>query len=241
MQLPINATPVYTLIIPSTKLEFKYRPFLVKEQKALLIAHQSDSVNTMLDTVKSVISACAKTEIDVEKLSSFDIEYIFLQMRANSIGEIVEMIFGCDDDHGELNEKARVVKQINLLEANVEFFDGHNKNIPLFGNVGIMMKYPGVDTLKKLESIISGNEIDTALDIICDCIDYVYDGDEIYPVKDQKKSDVMEFLNNLTNSQFNQIKQFFQTLPQLRVYVDYECPVCQKKHHKYLEGLASFF
>lgn len=241
MVLPTNATPVYTLTIPSSKKEFKYRPFLVKEQKALLIAHQSENLNTMLDTVKSVIVSCAKNDIDVDTLSSFDIEYIFLQMRANSIGEIVEMVFSCDEDHGDLNEKAKVVKQINLLDAKVETFEGHEKQIPLFGNIGMMMKYPGIETLKKLESDISGSELDVAIDIISDCIDYVYDGEEIYPAKDQKKTDLIEFLNNLTNDQFNRVKKFFQTLPQLRVYVEYTCPVCSKHHNRYLEGLASFF
>jgi hypothetical protein len=232
---------VYTLEVPSTKKKLKYRPFVVKDEKALLIAHQSDNIDVMLDTVKEVIKSCAKSEIDVDKLASFDIEYIFLQMRAQSVGEVVELVFGCDLDHGEDNPKAKVEKQINLFDAKVEFFDGHQSKISLFDNVGVVMKYPNIETLKKLEADLSSQEIDQVVGIVADCIDYVYDDEEVYPAKDTKKEELIEFINNLTSEQFNKIRQFFQTMPQLRVYIDYTCPVCGREHKKYMEGLASFF
>jgi len=241
MGLPMNATPVFTLEIPSTKKQFKYRPFVVRDEKALLIAQQADDINVMLDTVKEVIKSCAKSEIDVDKLASFDIEYIFLQMRAQSIGEIVELVFACDVDHGDDNSKATVTKQLNLFDAKVEFFDNHESKIKLFGDVGIAMKYPNIETLKKLESDIGMEEVDQAIDIIVDCIDYIYDSEEVHPAKDQKRDALVNFLNDLTSEQFNKIRQFFQTMPQLRVYVDYTCPVCNLEHKKYMEGLASFF
>jgi len=241
MTLPMNATPVYTLEIPSTKKSFKYRPFVVKDEKALLIAQQSESIGVMLDTVKEVIKSCAKSDIDVEKLASFDVEYIFLQMRAQSVGEIVELVFSCDIDHGENNEKAKVVKQINLLDAKVEFSESHQSKISLFENVGIAMKYPNIETLKKLEAQLSENEIDQAIDIMVDCIDYIYDDEEVFQISEQPKQDAVDFLNNLTSEQFTRIQKFFRTMPQLRVYVDYTCPVCGREHEKYMEGLASFF
>lgn len=241
MALPMNATPVYTLEIPSTKKQFKYRPFVVKDEKALLIAQQSEDVTVMLDTVKEMIKSCAKSEIDVEKLASFDLEYIFLQMRAQSIGEIVELIFSCDLDHGADNDKARVTKQLNLFDAKVEFFEGHQSKIPLFDNVGVVMKYPNIETLKKLESDIAVTEVDKIMDIVVDCIDYIYDDEQMYPAKEQKREELFEFLGNLTPDQFDKLRQFFRTMPQLRVYVDYACPVCGREHRKYMEGLASFF
>lgn len=240
MALPTNASPIYTLEIPSTKKQFKYRPFTVKDEKALLMAQQSNDIGVMLDTVKDVIRVCAKNEIDVDNLASFDIEYIFLQMRANSIGELVEMIFSCDVDHGEDNAKARVQKSINLFEAKVEQFGDHKNTIPLFNDVCVVMKYPTIDTLKKIEALTVENP-EAVFDIVIDCIDSIYDGDEVYPAHEQKREDLEEFVNNLTPKQYDDIINFTRSTPKLRVYVDYTCPVCGREHNKYLEGLASFF
>jgi hypothetical protein len=240
MALPMNTTPVYTLTVPSTQKQFKYRPFLVKDEKALLIAQQSEDPTVMLDTVKTVIDACAKSEIDVDKLASFDIEYIFLQMRAVSIGETVDLIFQCDVDHGVDNEKARSLVRINLLDVKVETFEGHAKNILLFEDVGIALKYPTINTLKRLEQSI-GEDVDQVFDIVVDCVDYIYNSDEVFSAKDQTREELIEFLNNLTAEQFEKLQQFFYTMPQLRAYIKYTCPVCGKDHNKYMEGLASFF
>lgn len=240
MALPINATPVYTLEIPSSKKPLKYRPFLVKDEKALLIAQQSDNVDVMLDTIHMVIAACTLNDIDVNTLTSFDIEYIFLQMRAHSVGEVIELVFSCDDDHGEHNGEARVTKSINLFTAVVEEFEGHSRKIPLFDEVGIMMKYPTASTLKKLMSALTSAD-DQAIDVFVDCVDYVYDGDEIHKAAEQSRAEMVQFFDNLTRAQFDQVKEFFHTMPQVRLYVDYTCPYCGKDHHKHMEGLSSFF
>jgi hypothetical protein len=240
MALPMNSTPVYTLTIPSTQKQFKYRPFLVKDEKALLIAQQSEDHAVMLDTIKTVIAACAKNDINVDKLASFDIEYIFLQMRAMSVGETVDLVFQCDDDHGADNEHARALVRINLLDVKVETFEGHTNKISLFDDVGIVLKYPTINTLKRLEEADS-NDIDQVFDIIVECIDCIYNAEEVFSAKDQKRDELIEFLNNLTTEQFEKLQQFFYTMPQLRAYVKYTCPVCNKAHNKYMEGLASFF
>lgn len=240
MSLPMNTTPVYTLTIPSTKKELKYRPFLVRDQKALLIAQQSEDVGIMLDTVKEVIRACAKSPIDVDKLASFDIEYIFLQMRAASVGEYVELIFACDTDHGVDNEKARATLQVDLRKAKVAFPENHKNKIELFEGVGAVMKYPTLDTLKKLETLDESN-IDQLFGIVADCIDYIYTAEEVFASKDQSAEEMLEFLNNLTPDQFERLQDFFKTMPALRIDVEYTCPVCQKHHKKYMEGLQSFF
>jgi len=240
MALPINATPVYTLTIPSTKKEFKFRPFLVKDEKALLIAQQSEDYSVMLDTVKTVIAACAKSDVDVEKLASFDIEYIFLRMRAVSVGETVDLMFQCDVDHGVENEKAQALTRINLLDVKVETFEGHTNKVSLFDDVGIVLKYPTINTIKKLEEA-NANDVEQVFDIVVDCIDYIYSSEEVFSTKDQTREELIEFLNNLTSDQFEKLQQFFYTMPQLRAYITYTCPVCNKEHNKYMEGLASFF
>lgn len=240
MALPTNTTPIYTLTIPSTKKELKFRPFLVKDEKALMVAQQSEDVQIMLDTVKEVIEACAKSAIDTNTLASFDIEYIFLQLRAVSVGEEVDLVFACDEDHGEENEKARSIVKVNLENVNVEFPEGHTKKIPLFDQCGVVMKYPTFDTLKKLESTRE-QETEVMIDIVTNCIDFIYNGDEVFMAKDQSKQELTEFINNLTAQQFEAVQTFFRTMPQLRAYVKYTCPVCGKEHNKFMEGLASFF
>lgn len=237
MALPVNTTPIYTLTIPSTGTKVKYRPFLVKDEKALLIAQQSEDNIIMLDTVKEVIRSCVKDDIDVDKLASFDVEYIFTQLRAVSVGEIVELTFACDTC---TDEKARAGVLINLQDLQVEKKPEHSPKIPLFGDVGIMMKYPTFDVLKKQEGA-NPEDLDLMFEITVDCIDYIYDQEEVHYAKEQTKEDLMNFLNNLTSEQFDKIQEFFRTMPRLVKYFKYTCPVCQKEHNKYLEGLSSFF
>lgn len=239
MALPVQNTPTYTLEIPSSKEKLKFRPFLVKEQKALLLAQQSEDLHVMVDTLKSVIKSCAQSKLDIDKLAVFDLEYIFSQIRAKSVGENVELFFYCDtcDD-----EKAKVKINIDITKLKVEHFEGHTDKIPLFDDVGIVMKYPNINVINNIEKL--GNldsEIDLVFDIITECIDYIYDTNEVYHAAEQSKQELAEFINNLTAEQFSKIENFFETMPKLRQKVDYRCPVCHKEHHKVLEGLNNFF
>lgn len=241
MALPTIATPIYTIEIPSTKKPFKFRPFLVRDEKALLVAQESEDVGVMLDTVKEVIKSCAKSDIDVDALPSVDIEYIFLQIRAKSIGEMVQLLFACDMPHTpEEAAKAQVLVDINIEDIKVETFDEHNPKIVLFNDIGVMMKEPTFKTLKKIETS-DPDDADAMFDVIIDCIDYVYDAEGVYPAKDQKREELVKFLEDLTTPQLEKLEKFLQTLPQIRAYINYTCPVCGTPHNKYLEGLASFF
>jgi hypothetical protein len=240
MALPKQQAPIYTLDIPSTKESLKYRPFLVKEQKALLLAQQSEDPVVMVDTLKQVIKSCAQTQIDVDKLAVFDLEYIFSQIRAVSVGEIVELFFYCDtcDD----DEKAKVKISIDITKLKVESFPGHTVKIPLFGDVGVSMKYPNINVVKSIEKLgETSTEVDLVFDIITECIDYIYDTSEVYYAKEQTKEELSEFINNLTSEQFEKIENFFETMPKLQQKVSYRCPVCSKEHNKTLEGLNNFF
>ena len=238
MALPMMNTPTYNLVIPSTEKSVKYRPFLVKEEKALLIAQQSEDLMVMVDTLKSVIKTCVLDTIDVNKLATFDLEYMFTQIRAKSVGEIIELIFPCDNDHGEDNEKARVKVSIDLTTLTVEKDNSHTNKIDLFGDVGVMMKYPTMDVMRKLDD---SDSIDNIFDVVAMSIDYIYQGDEIFYAKEQKHEEMLQFLNNLTSEQFVKIQNFFDTMPRIKKQIEYTCPVCQKEHKKMLEGMQSFF
>lgn len=236
MALPINTTPVYTLTVPSTKENIKYRPFLVKEEKALLIAQQSDDENIMIDTLKTVIKSCVKSELDIEKLAIFDLEYIFAQIRAKSVGELVDLIFSCDICN---SDKAKVKITFDLTKLTVNFPVGHSAQIELGNGTGIKMRYPDLSMLKT--STIKDNDINTIFNVIIDCIDFIYTSDEIYYAREQSRTELQEFIESLTSKQFEQLQTFFETMPKLQQAVDYKCPVCGAEHHRYLEGISSFF
>ena len=240
MALPFNTTPTYNVTIPSTQESIKYRPFLVKEEKALLIAQHSEDQIVMIDTLKNIIKSCTLDKINPDTLATFDIEYLFTQIRAKSVGENVDLLFPCDIDHGEDNEKAKVKITFDSTKINVEIPEGHNKKIELFDDVGVIMKYPSINIIKQLENV-SIDDIEAVFNIISSSIDIIYNGSEMFHTKEQNKKDVVEFLENLTSNQFSKIQKFFDTMPRLRQSVKYTCPVCSREHDKVLEGLDSFF
>ena len=240
MALPMMSAPTYTMVVPSSGVSVKFRPFLVKEEKALLIAQQSEDIGVMIQTLKGIINTCVLDTLDVDKLATFDLEYMFTQIRAKSVGEIIELIFPCDIDHGEDNEKARVKVSIDLTTLVVEKDPNHNNKINLFGDVGVVMKYPTMDVMKRLENLDT-NDLDKVFSVVADYIDYIYQGEEIFYGKEQKHEELLQFLNNLTSEQFVKVQQFFATMPKIKKEIEYTCPVCQKHHRKMLEGMQSFF
>jgi hypothetical protein len=240
MALPMMSTPTYTMIVPSSGETIKYRPFLVKEEKALLIAQQSEDMVTMVETIKGVIKSCVLDKINVDKLAMFDLEYMFMVIRGKSVGETVDLVFPCDDDHGELNEKAKATVIIDLTTIKVEKEPDHSNKIDLFDNVGVVMKYPTVDILKKLQGV-SEDDLDKIFDIMALSIDYIYQGEELFYGTEQKLTDLRQFIENLTSDQFVKLQRFFETMPKIKKEIEYDCPVCGKHHKKMLEGLQSFF
>lgn len=237
MALPMSSTPMYTLTVPSTGKQAKFRPMLVKEQKALLIAQQSEDPVTMIESLKNVIQACMPNEVDANKLATFDLEYMFTQIRAKSVGEIVDLNAKCDTC---TDEKAVALVKVDLTTLNVKKDPEHANKIPLFEDVGIVMNYPTIDVLKKMEGLDT-QDVDQVFNIVSSCVDYIYNTDEVFYAKDQTKEELTEFLNNLTNDQFMKIQNFFVTMPRLSHEIEYDCPVCKVHHAKVLEGLQSFF
>lgn len=236
MSLPMMQTPTYELTVPSTKKKVKFRPFLVKEEKALMIAQQSEDSQTMIDTLKSVISNCVR-DIDVDKLALFDIEYIFIQLRAKSIGEISEMMYSCLECK---DPKAKISINLDLTEINVEFHDEHTNVIDLFNEVGVKMKYPSIELLNNV-SEIDFESPDQALNLIANSIEYIFDGDRIYDIEDQTPEELIQFLENLTHGQLQKIKKFFDTMPKLNKKIEFNCPVCKFHHKQTLQGIQNFF
>ena len=237
MALPINTTPTYNLEVPSSGKQIKYRPFLIKEEKALLIAQQSEDATVMVNSLKDVIKSCIKDDINVEGLATFDLEYIFTQIRAKSVGEVIELLLRCDTC---TDEKAIAKVSVDLTKLAVSKNPEHVIKIKLYDDVGIAMKYPTMDIVKKLENVDS-TDIEQVFNIVVECIDYIYTTDEVFHAKEQTKPELMEFLNNLTSDQFVNVQKFFETMPKLSHEIDYVCPVCNAAHHKILEGLNSFF
>ena len=238
MALPMSSTPTYMLTIPSNGKQVKYRPFLVREEKALMMAQQSEDPMVMVNTLKDVVKSCVIGDFNAEELATFDLEYIFTQLRAKSVGETVDLIFPCDVCVD--NEKARVQISFDITKLQVEKPSGHENKISLFGDVGVVMKYPTMQVLKKLQNLDTSN-LDDLFKVVAECIDYIYQGSELFYGKEQKQEELLEFLNNLTSEQFAKVQKFFETMPRLKQEVDYKCPVCGKEHHKVLEGLQSFF
>lgn len=240
MALPMNTMPAFNVTIPSTGKKVKFRPFVVKEEKALLIAQQSEDPQVMIDTLKNVLGGCLLDPVDIDSLATFDLEYLFLQIRGKSVGETVELLFACDNDHGDQNEKARSKVILNLQDIQVVKNPEHDKKIKLFNNVGVIMKYPTLDVAEVLREG-GANDADTVFDMITTLIECIYDGDEVFNAEDTPKGELLEFLNNLSSEQFGKIQKFFDTMPKLRTNVEYKCPLCGKEHKKTLEGLENFF
>lgn len=237
MALPILNTPTYELTIPSTKKKIKFRPFLVKEEKALLIAQQSEDENTMLNTLKSVIATCTFDKVDVETLAIFDLEYIFCQIRAKSVGEITEVAYSCLNCK---DPKGNVKLNVDLSSIQVEFTDKHKSEIQLLKDVGVKMKYPTLSLMKKISE--SNNlDIDTIFDIVIDCIDSIYTEDEVFNAKDQTRKELEDFINGLTKEQFTKIEEFFETMPKFYKDLEWDCPNCSYHHKVTIQGIESFF
>ena len=246
MGLPRIVVPEYSLILPSNGKEIKYRPFLVKEEKLLLIAMESDDEKEIVNATKNVIKNCVFGDINVDELPIFDIEYIFLWLRGRAKGEKIELKYkcpSCDSDIPlEFNiENVKVIKQ-----------EGHDKKIELTNDLGVMMKYPDMLLQAEIEKTKDDNQIEQLFKTIRLCIDYIYDADKMYANKDHTEAEMTEFLESLTDEQFQKISNFFETSPKLKHEVKLVCnnpskekgkkkSVCGYKEDMTLEGLQSFF
>jgi len=238
MPLPKIATPTYELELPSTGASIKYRPFLVKEEKVLVIALESEDNKQITNAIKAVLKSCILSKgIKVESLPTFDIEYLFLNIRGKSVGEDLDVNIICPDDN-----KTQVPVTIALDEIEVQKDDNHTNKIKVDDSIMMEMKYPSLDQfIKNNFDFKEGNQMDQSFDLIASCIDKIYTEDEVWSTADCTKKEVKEFLESMNSSQFKDIEKFFETMPKLQHTIDVTNPKTKVKSKVVLEGLASFF
>ena len=236
MPLPKINTPTYDLTLPSTGKKIKYRPFLVREEKILILAMESENMTEITNAIVQILSDCILTkDVKVESLATFDIEYLFLNVRAKSVGEISEFKLTCPDD-----EETQVDVEVNLDQIEVTVPDDHTNVVKLNEEATLTMKYPSLDTFVK--SNLSDNPgIDDIFKLAADCTESIAERDELHSAKDYKKAELVEFYESMNSKQFQDVQKFFETMPKLSHQIELFNPKTEVTSTITLEGLAAFF
>jgi hypothetical protein len=236
MALPKLTTPTYELEIPSTDDKIKYRPFLVKEEKILMMAMESKSSADITQAVKDIVSECTFNKVKIDDMPMFDVEYIFLNIRSKSVGEVSKLKLLCPDDG-----KTYANVEVNLNEVKVQVGDDHTNKIDLGNGMGMIMKYPTIDSFKEsgIKDINPGN----MLEVISTCILQIFEdeGKKVYDTKDQTKQEVIDWIEQLNSKQFKDVQNFFETMPKLKHDIKIKNPKTKKESTITLNGLNDFF
>ncbi len=239
MPLPKISTPTYELELPSTGQNIKYRPFLVREEKLLVLALESEDTKEITTAIKTVIKNCIQTRgVKVETLPTFDIEYLFLNIRGKSVGEVIEVNLICPDDND-----TTVKKEIAIDEIEIKRNDEHTNQIKIDDNLMMEMKYPSLEQFIKSNFDFSAdaNNMDQSFDLIVSCIDKIYNSEEVWVSSDVTKKELVDFLEQMNSTQFKQIEKFFETMPKLHYSTTIKNPNTKVESEVVLEGLSSFF
>ena len=238
MPLPKIATPTYELELPSSGQTIQFRPFLVKEEKVLVLALESEDTKQITTAIKAVIKSCVQTKgIKVETLPTFDIEFLFLNIRGKSVGEKIEVNIICPDD-----ETTEVPVSIDLDEIRVQKNDEHTRQIKIDDTLMMEMKYPSLDQfIKNNFDFENKNAMDQSFDLIASCVDKIYSEDDVWAADDCTKKELKDFLEQMNSSQFKSIETFFETMPKLSHKIKVTNPNTKVESEVVLEGLASFF
>jgi hypothetical protein len=238
MPLPTISTPTYELVLPSSNRKIKYRPFLVKEEKILILAMESQDTKQIARAVKDVISHCILSKgIKVEKLATFDIEYLFLNIRGKSVGEDIEVMVTCPDDN-----KTQVPMSINVDTIKVHIDEEHSKDIVLDDVYTLRMKYPSLNEFIKTNfDNVDDMKVDDTFDLIASCIDQVYSEEESWASEECTKKELTTFVESLNSGQFKKVERFFETMPKLSHTVKVINPNTEVESEIKLEGLQNFF
>ena len=237
MPLPTPPVPTYELTVPSTGKTIKYRPFLVKEEKVLLIAMESQDDKLIKGAVVDILKSCILTRgVKIEELSIFDIEYIFLRIRSKAVGERVEMNFICKDDN-----ETRVRYELDLDTIEVQYPEGHDKKIMLSDSSGIIMKYPGFDQFLKTQILQKNPTTEEVFDIVIDSVHQIFEGEEVWEAGTTPRKEIAEYVEGLTTKQFEKIQQFFVSMPKLSHTVTITNPNTEIESEYEIEGLVNFF
>jgi hypothetical protein len=241
--LPKIDVPIYSVKLISNDQIVRFRPFTVKEEKLFLMANESEELETIVDAIKQVINNCLIDEIDVDSLPVFDIEYIFLNIRARSVSEVVNLKYKCNNTTSKEGEEDKVCGNIveidlNILEIKPEKSEKNSNKIEITENLGLMMKYPNFETLKKFNP---EDEFSSIMNMTISCIDYIYDKDQIYYAKDNTKEELLEFVESMQNKDLEKIRIFFETMPKIKKDVEFKCKKCGHEEIIEIEGIQNFF
>lgn len=239
MALPKIDTPIYDIVLPLSNRTIRFRPFLVKEQKNLMMALEADDRDTIEKNIKQVLNNCAVTEVDIDKLPVVDVEYYFLQLRARSVGEIVDNTYICNNVVDDVECKNKMKVEFNLLDLKIEKNESISDVIQLTDKISLKLKYPEFATVEKLSQ--KDNAVDVAFQIVVDSIEYIFDGEQYYYANESTPEELMQFIESLSQEQFSHIEKFFDNLPRLNKKIEMKCSKCGFEHKIELEGLESFF
>ena len=235
MALPILETATYELTLPSANVVVKYRPFLVKEEKVLLQALESNNDVEIKNAIKDIVSTCTFGQIDASKLPTFDLEYVFLQVRSKSVGEVAKIRLLCPDD-----KETYVTKEIDLSKVEVQVDDEHTNEIKISDKIKMIMKYPTIDMVDP-QTNVKGMKTQQVFDMITGCIHSIIDGEKEHFVKDYTKDELNKFIESLDRKSFDNLNKFFETMPQLRKEIEIENPKTKVKSKVVLKGAQDFF
>ena len=243
MALPKLNVPVYEAILPSTEKVIKYRPFLVKEEKILLQAMEDDSQKAMVPAIKQIIKNCIQGELDIDSLPTFDIEYLFLRLRAKSVGEETTIglkPYPCSQNNGDLCKNSTEVK-INLEEVKVVKDEKHTNKIMLNDDIGVVLKYPNIENLQNIMKGDAATQTEQGMSLIGDSVSMIFTKDETHERDSFTSEELDEFFDSLTSDQFIKIREFFETMPMLKHTIKYKCSTCGEDKETTVQGLNSFF
>ena len=241
--LPKIEVPIHEVKLISTGKPVRFRPFLVKEQKLFLMASESEDPKEIVNVIRQVLKNCVLDEIDIDNLPTFDLEYLFMHLRARSVEEVVDLRYKCNnvikDEAGEDKKCSGVVEfKLNILEVEPSKDPKHTNKIAITENLGLCMKYPTFEMIQKYED---ANENEIISKILADCIDYIYDKEQIYHAKDSTKEELEEFIDNLQQKDLEKIKEFFDTMPEVKKNVHFKCPKCSYEEDITIKGMQNFF
>ena len=243
MALPKLNIVTHNLILPSTGKKYTFRPFLVKEEKILMMAMESGEATDMIHALRDIITSCVEEDIKVNTLPMFDIEYIFLQLRSRSVGEKTPITYSLENDNCEKVKgvNCSYLTEINLDEVQVEKNKDHKDIIDLTKDIKIKMKYPQIEASAEIMGLEGEKLIDKTFEMIGGCMEYIMEGEEMHQTSDYSQKEIDDFLNSLSSPQFREIQKFFDTMPKLRKEVTAKCSECGKENKRVLEGLGDFF
>lgn len=238
MALPKIEHPIHEVYLKSLEKNVRYRPFLVKEEKLLLMAKESDELNDILKTIKQIIANCCLDDVNIDSLPIFDVEMFFIHLRINSVGETSDLVYTCSNVVNEEPCNNIVEFALDLKNIKYRFNEDHNKIIPLTQNIGICMKYPSLNLPK---SLLDDKFEDGGYEIISEYLDYIYDENQKYKKEDISKEELSAFFDDLSMEQVKAIKIFFSSAPSVVLEQDITCPKCNGNHNVVLEGILNFF